>query len=119
MVAGSSYGKNPIVRAYLKKLDRCEDLSPESIRETQINEPLVNWHSIDGDLCLDAVKQTNGWAAFASDKNMLAVSRKLRDSEGLSVLPASTAGLLALMEQHQRRPLGSDRYVALLTGRRS
>jgi threonine synthase len=119
MVAGSSYGKNPIVSAFLKKLARCEDLPPESIRETHVNEPLVNWHSIDGDLCLDAVRKTNGWAGFASDKNMLAVSKKLRDAEGLSILPASTAGLLALMDEHQKQPLGSDRYVAVLTGRRS
>ncbi len=119
MVAGSSYGKNPIVSSFLKKLDRCEDLAPRSIKETPINEPLVNWHSIDGNICLDAVKQTNGWAAYASDKNMLAVSKKLRDSEGLSILPASTAGLQAFLERHQSEPLAPDRYVAVLTGRRT
>jgi threonine synthase len=119
MVAGSSYGKNPIVSAFLKNLDRCEDLAPESIKETQINEPLVNWHSIDGDLCLDAVKLTHGWAANASDRSMLALSRKLRDSEGLSILPASTAGLQAFLERHKNDPLVPDRYVAVLTGRRT
>ena len=119
MVAGSTYKQNPIIAAFLSGADQCVDLDPARIRETEINEPLVNWHSIDGDLCLDAVKQTLGWAAFVSDKNMLAVSKKLREAEGLSVLPASTAGLLALMEHHQREPLGPDRYVAVLTGRRS
>lgn len=119
MVAGSSYGKNPIIRSFLQKLDHCQDLPPESIKETQVNEPLVNWHSIDGDLCLQAVYQTSGWATFATDKSMLAVAKNLRESEGLSVLPASTAGLLALLEHHQKEPMGPDRYVAVLTGRRS
>ncbi len=119
MVGGSSYGKNPIVRAFVRKLDRCEDLPPESIKETQINEPLVNWHSIDGDACLQALYDTEGWATYASDKNMLAIAKKLRDAEGLSVLPASTAGLFALMEKHRQEPQRSDRYVVVLTGRRT
>jgi threonine synthase len=119
MVAGSSYGKNPIVRAFVRKLDRCEDLPPESIKETEVNEPLVNWHSIDGDACLQVLYETEGWATFASDKSMLAIAKKLRDAEGLSVLPASTAGLIALMEKHKKEPQQSDRYVVVLTGRRS
>ena len=119
MVAGSSAGKNPIVRAFIRKLERCEDLPPESIKETQVNEPLVNWHSIDGDACLQVLYETEGWATFASDKSMLAIAKKLRDAEGLSVLPASTAGLFALMEKHQKEPQQPDRYVVVLTGRRS
>jgi threonine synthase len=50
---------------------------------------------------------------------MLATAKALKDTEGLSVLPASTAGLLALLERHKVEPLPSDRYVAVLTGRRS
>jgi threonine synthase len=34
------------------------------------------------------------------------------------VLPASTAGLHALLTWHAKRPLPGDRYVAILTGRR-
>jgi threonine synthase len=118
MVAGSSYGKNPVVQAFLKKADRCEDLVPEKIKETSINEPLVNWHSIDGDVALDAIYATGGWATYASDRNMLSISRKIRDAEGLSVLPASTAGLIALLDKHQREPISADRFVIILTGRR-
>jgi threonine synthase len=35
------------------------------------------------------------------------------------VVPASTAGLIALLERHQKEALTSDRYVAVLTGRKS
>ena len=101
MVAGSSFNKNPIVQAYLKNTPTCEDLRPDRIRETRVNEPLINWHAIDGDLALSAF------------------SRLLREREGLHVLPASTAGLIALLDQHRADSLPNDRYVVVLTGRKS
>jgi threonine synthase len=119
IIAGSSYGKNPIVQAYLKKLDHCEDLEPSRIKETTVNEPLINWHSIDGDYALDAIRSTGGWAAYATDRSMTSYSRLIREREGLSVLPASTAGLIALLDMHAKEPLPSDRYVVILTGRKS
>lgn len=119
MVAGSSHGKNPIIRAFMKNASYCEDLEPSLIRETSVNEPLINWHAIDGDYALEAARKTGGWASYASDKAMLAYSRLLREKEGLSVLPASTAGLIVLLEQHRKAPLPGDRYVVILTGRRS
>jgi len=118
MIAGSSFGKNPIVRSFLKNADSCSDLAPERIRETRVNEPLINWHSIDGDHALEAIRSTNGWALDASDRSMLAYSKLLREREGLSVLAASTAGLIALTELHRREPLTGDRYVAVLTGKK-
>ena len=119
IVAGSSFRKNPIVQAFLKNMPTCEDLNPSKIRETSVNEPLINWHAIDGDIALEAIRQTSGWGANASDKAMLSYSRLIREKEGLQVLPASTAGLIALMEHHQKSPLVADRYVVVLTGRKS
>jgi threonine synthase len=119
IIAGSSLHKNPIIQAYLKNMPTCEDLKPEIIRETAVNEPLINWHSIDGDYALEAIRVSNGWAGYASDRSMMAYARMIRQSEGLSVLPASTAGLIALLEQHKKEPLPGDRYVVILTGRKS
>ena len=118
MVAGSSSRKNPIVHSWLRNSPVCEDLSPDDVRETKVNEPLINWHSIDGDLALDAIRSTGGWAANASDRKMTAVSKMIREREGLHVLPASTAGLIALLDRHEKEPLPGDRYVAVLTGKR-
>lgn len=118
MIAGSSFGKNPIIHAFLKKMPRCDDLRPEQIRETAINEPLINWQSIDGDLALQAVRETSGWASYASDKNMLHFSRFIREREGLNVLPASTAGLIAMLDRHRKEPFPNDRFVVILTGRK-
>ena len=119
IVAGSSFRKNPIVQAYIHKTPSCEDLNPQKIHETSINEPLINWHSIDGDHALDAIRQTRGWASDASDKAMRTFARLIREKEGLQVLPASTAGLIALMNRHTKEPLPADRYVVVLTGRKS
>lgn len=118
IIAGSAHGKNPIVRSWAMGLTSCRDLEPGRIRETRVNEPLVNWHSFDGDAALAAVHHSRGWAADASDKEMTLMARKLRDVEGLSVLPASTAGLVGLLARHASEPLPPDRYVAVLTGRR-
>lgn len=119
MVAGSSFRKNPIVQAVLKNRPTCEDLAPAKIHETRVNEPLINWHAIDGNLALKAVRDSNGWAGDATDKAMRYYSRLIREREGLDVLPASTAGLIALIDQHKRNPLPGDRYVVVLTGRKS
>jgi threonine synthase len=118
IVAGSSHNKNPIIRAFMKNLSRCDDLPPDWIKGTFVNEPLVNWHSTDGDPALEALRASGGWASYASDRGMLAYSRLLREREGLNVLPASTAGLIVLLEQHKKKKLPGDRYVAILTGRR-
>lgn len=119
MVAGSSPHKNPIVRSFLRNSERCEDLEPSRIHENVINESLINWHSIDGQQALDAIRTTSGWAAHASDRAMRTLARQLREQEGISVLPASTAGLYALLSRHESTPLPGDRYVAVLTARKS
>jgi len=119
IVAGSSFRKNPIISAFLKNQPNCVDLNPKSILETRINEPLINWHSIDGHLALEAIRQTQGWAVNATDRNMQSLSRLIREKEGLNVIPASTAGLAAMMERHRQQPFTNDRYVVLLTGRKS
>lgn len=118
IIAGSSYRKNPIVAAFMKKSRTCEDLPPEGIRETRVNEALVNWHSIDGEAALEAVRSTGGCAYHVGDRRMMSLSRLLQDKEGLHVLPASTAGLHALLSHHSDRDLPSDRYVVVLTGRK-
>jgi threonine synthase len=118
-MAGSSYGMNPIIQAFVKNSPQCIDLKPERIRNTSVNEPLINWRSIDGDYALSAIRQTRGWAAFTTDKILLDYARLIREKEGLSVLPASTAGLVALVDRHRKEPFPGDRYVIILTGRKA
>ena len=119
MVAGSAWRKNPIVHAVRRGLDRCPTLAPESLHETAVNEPLINWRSIDGDAALHAIRSTAGHAGDASDRRMKEMAKLLREQQALHVLPASTAGLIALLDLHAASPLPGDRYVVILTGRSS
>ncbi|MBU1101728.1 MAG: pyridoxal-phosphate dependent enzyme [Bacteroidetes bacterium] len=118
IIAGSSFKKNPIIQAFINNKETCEDLVPYKIKETRINEPLINWHSIDGDLALDAIRKSKGYGADATDKEMQHFSKLLREREGISVIPASTAGLVALSEWNKKQQINNDRFVIVLTGRK-
>jgi len=117
MIAASSYNKNPIVHSFKKNLSFCEDLDPSKIRESKVNEPLINWHSFDGDEALQAIRESGGAAFDVSDEKMIQHTKLLREKEGLRVLPASTVGLAALLSLHQKENLEPDRFVAILTGK--
>jgi threonine synthase len=118
MIGASSTHKNPIIYSFNKQLESCIDLMPEKIRETKINEPLINWHSFDGDEALYAIRESGGNAFDISDEKMSRLSRMLKEMEGLHVLPAATAGLAALLAIHNEEELESDRYVVILTGKK-
>ena len=119
MVAGSAWRKNPIVAAFKANLPTCGTLAPEKIKESVVNEPLINWRSIDGDAALNAIRATAGHAGDATDRRMKQMAKLLREQQALQVLPASTAGLIALLDLHAAQTLPPDRYVVVLTGRSS
>lgn len=116
-IAGSSSYKNPIIASYRAGLDYCRDIDPKVIKETAINEPLINWHSFDGNDALYAILQSGGAGHHISDKKMKNMSTFLHKKEGYRILPASTAGLIALLEHHKMNNLINDRYVSILTGK--
>jgi threonine synthase len=119
MVAGSSYRGNPIIASFKEGRAAVEDLKPEELHETAINEPLVNYHSFDGQLALDALRESGGFAEYASDRNMIEYARIIREHEGINVLPASTSGLRALVKTLEgHRELDEGDHVVILTGRR-
>lgn len=117
MIAASSTGKNPIIQSFKKGLDHCRDLDPMKIKETKYNEPLINWHSFDGEEALYAIQQSQGSAYHISDKKMKEMTRLLLKKEGLRILPASTAGLIGLLELDKVEDLAPDRFVAVLTAK--
>lgn len=117
MIAASSSRKNPIVQSFRLGLDYCRDLNPETIKETRYNEPLVNWHSFDGEEAIYALRQSEGSAFNISDKKMKEMSTFLLKKEGLRILPAATAGLVALLEMDEKLNFEPDRYVSVLTAK--
>ncbi len=117
MIAASSTLKNPIIQSFNKGLEFCQDLKITDIRETKINEPLINWHSFDGEEALYALHQSGGKAFNISDKNMKDMSSLLLKKEGYRVLPASTAGLIGMLRWNEKEHFEPDRYVAILTAK--
>lgn len=117
LVGASTPGGNPIIKSFKTGASKTEDIAPNAIQETSINEPLVSYHSYDGDEALQAIYETNGWADYASDARMMKFHTMLKDLEGLSVLPASASPIEALIRFKQHRILNSD-YVIVLTGRK-
>lgn len=117
MIAASSANKNPIVYSFLHGLDHCKDLKPDVIKETKLNEPLINWHSFDGEEALYAIKESNGEAFNISDKKLRDMSIFLNKKEGYKILPAATAGLIALLELNEKMNFEADRFVAVLTAK--
>lgn len=117
MVAASSTRKNPIIQSFLMGLEHCVDLDPKRIKETKYNEPLINWHSFDGEEALYALKESDGEAFNVSDKKLRDMSALLTKKEGFRILPASTAGLIALLELDEKLNFEPDRFVAVLTAK--
>ncbi len=117
MIAASSSRKNPIVQSFLHGLDHCKDLNPETIKETKYNEPLINWHSFDGEEALYALRESHGEAFNISDKKLREMTSLLAKKEGFRILPASTAGLIALLELDEKMNFEPGRFVAVLTAK--
>lgn len=118
MIAASATAKNPIVSSFQKGLTTCLDLDPAKIKETVINEPLINWHSFDGEEALASIHVSGGLAYNISDERMRKMAAYLSEREALRVLPASTAGLIALLKMHEEGILPEGSHVAVLTAKR-
>jgi threonine synthase len=118
VIAASTNGGNPIVSSFLAGKRRIKNLKPNEIDETAINEPLVSWMSLDGQEALDALWESGGWAAHVTDEEMIRYSNIIMREEGLSVLPASCASLVALTYYIKEKKLqkGLD-LVAFFTAR--
>ena len=117
MVATSTRRGNPVVKSFKENKRTIVDLEPAEIKETKINEPLTNWRALDGQLALDAIYESGGFAEYASDSKMAEFSKLVRSEEGLSILPAS-ASTLAIMQSLGREGfIVKGTFVAVLTGR--
>jgi len=117
MIAASSTRKNPIVQSFLLGLNHCKDLNPEAIKETKYNEPLINWHSFDGEEALYALRESGGEAFNISDKKLKEMTTLIAKKEGYKILPAATAGLIALLEMDEKLNFEPGRFVAVLTAK--
>ena len=119
MVCASTSGGNPIVASYNNGKKKIRELDPEAIEETPVNEPIVNWRSLDGQIALDALWDSGGYAVGVEDSMLETFSEILEREEGLSVLPASASALAAMAENYKEKATPKeDDFVVVLTSRR-
>lgn len=113
MVATSTTGGNPVIKSHETGRIKIIELDPAEIRETEHNEPLVSWKSLDGQLALDAINESNGWTEGVTDEEMIKYSELLLQQEGLYVLTASASSLAAI----KKGSIKKEKIVAILTSR--
>ena len=115
VAGGTSANNNPIDGA---KGNQYRPLNPDSVEETEVNEPLVNWDALDGRAAVEAVQASGGDSYGATDQELLELHQALRQ-DGIEAHPASTAAVHALqrlVHEHGLDP--TDTYVAVLTSGR-
>ncbi|MGQ9468581.1 MAG: pyridoxal-phosphate dependent enzyme [Nitrososphaerales archaeon] len=116
IVAASSIHGNAIISSFKKGLSHVKPILPSEIKETKVNGPLVTYKPYDGDAALKALKESNGFADYSSDHEMLLYSKLLRRMVGINVLPASTAPIGVLKRFVLKEKMNSV-YVIILTGK--
>ena len=117
MVATSTRRGNPIVKSFKMNSRIIKDLGRGEIKETKFNEPLTNWHAYDGQEALDAIYESKGFAEYASEAKMWEFAKRLRQEEGLYVLPASASTLAVMSDLANNKVTVKGSFTAILTGR--
>lgn len=114
MIAGSSIGNNAIVETVRRGKREIIELDPNDIDETEVNEPLLNWRSLDGQEAINAIYDTEGTAIGLNDEEMLHYQGLLKDGENIKTLPSSATALGAL-EGYLEGKNKSGKHVVVMT----
>lgn len=115
MLAASSLGNNAIVETYRRGKEEMIELSPEDIDETEANEPLLNWRSLDGQEAINAIYDTKGMAVGLKDEELLHYEELLQEKENIGCLPSSASALGALERYLKDEEDTSGNHVVILT----
>lgn len=110
--AVSSKGNNEITESYIQK--GRVGLKGSDLKETQVNEPLLNWLPTQLEESLQALKNSNGYAYGATDAELISASDIIKSSEGIITTPSSAAGLAGLLKYKNKFP-NSITHVLILT----
>jgi threonine synthase len=115
MIAASTDGGNPIVESFKNHRKKITDFPREKIKETEINEPLVNFHSYDGELALSALIESDGYAEYVTDEDLYRYRDAIKKYEKIEVIPAAAASV-ASIDYITKREKTSGIKVAVVTG---
>ncbi len=107
-----SAANNPVVTSWPGAY---EMLPPEGVVTTDHNQPLVNWHALQGPEAMAAVAETGGWVHGADDDQLLA-AREVLAEHGAWPTPSGAVALAGLLRHAEHTPL-TGTHVVLLSGR--
>jgi threonine synthase len=113
MGAVGSCGNTAATASILRKIQ--VELEPSELRETAVNEPLVNWRSFHGLEAEQAVDESGGWACEASDTVLIEASSIMRSAEEIAAPPFACAGLAGLLLTGATAVGANGTHVILLT----
>ncbi len=116
LIASSTADGNPIVTSWKRRRKYVMTLDPLNLTESPVNEPLISYRSFDGQIALDSIYESRGFAVSVTDAEMVRFSRMIERYENLSVLPASSSAMVAAARILERRGKNSE-CVVVLTGR--
>jgi len=115
MLGASSLGNNAIIETIRQGNREMIELSPENIRESEVNEPLLNWRSLDGQEAINAIYDTEGIAVGLSDEELVEYKELLNEKENIDCLPASASALGALERYLNEKDDKTGTHVVVLT----
>ncbi len=115
MLGASSLGNNAIIETVRREKREMIELSPEDIRESEVNEPLLNWRSLDGQEAINAIYDTEGIAVGLEDDELVHYKDLLSEKEDVHCLPASASalGVLEKFLEYEKNRIGT--HVIVLT----
>ena len=115
LIGGTTKDGNQIFLSWLKHLHSPVHMDKRNILETEVNEPLVSYRSMNAEEALKALYDTGGYVYAFNDYEFLYMHNILKDIEGLVAIPASTASLLALLTYSKSSGVGGV-GVSVITG---
>ncbi|MHA6622727.1 pyridoxal-phosphate dependent enzyme [Pseudonocardia sp. DLS-67] len=108
-----SEGNNPLLTS---RPGAYRTLDPGSVRVTDHNQPLVNWHALQGPEALEAVAETGGAFHGVADRHLRAAAEALRPL-GAEPTSAGAVALAGLLCHARDAGLEDGTHVVLLSGR--
>ncbi|MBS3790264.1 MAG: pyridoxal-phosphate dependent enzyme [Candidatus Thermoplasmatota archaeon] len=115
MLAGSSMGNNAIVETIRRNSKDILEMDPDSLDETEVNEPLLNWRALDGQEAINAIYDTGGTAIGLSDEEIIHY-KELLEKENISLIPCSSSALGATHKYLQDYETDGVHVVVITSG---
>jgi len=116
MIAASSMGNNAIIETIRRGSRDVLELKPGSLNETEINEPLLNWRSLDGQEAVNAIYDTDGTAIGLTDEEIVNYYDMLKQ-EGIDSIPCSCTALGALDKYLDENNVEGKHVVVITSGK--